>query len=86
MGPDPVAGGSNEEAPDCRGRCAHCGDVIGVYAPAVWATDDGRVVTASPLSVNPRDLRPSVAAHVHLDCWNRLIGRAQPRREPGTPD
>jgi hypothetical protein len=62
------------------GRCAHCGKAIGVYAPSVWATDDGRVVVASPLSVEPRALRPSVAAHLHADCWNKLIGRRATRQ------
>jgi hypothetical protein len=57
-------------------RCVHCGGVVGVYEPAVWATDDGRVVISSPLAVDPRDLRPSVAAHLHLACWNNLTGRA----------
>ncbi|HEY1274027.1 MAG TPA: hypothetical protein VGF25_03925 [Thermoleophilaceae bacterium] len=40
----------------------------------MWAIDDGRVVVGSPLGVDPRDLRPSVAAFLHLDCWNDLLG------------
>ena len=70
----------NREGPEIFDRCAHCGDVIGVYAPSVWATDDGRLVIKSPISVHPGDLRPSVAAHLHLDCWNRLTGRPSLRR------
>ena len=69
-----MAASLDEGAPELFDRCAHCGDVIGVYAPSVWAIDDGRLVIKSPISVRPRDLRPSVAAHLHLDCWNRLIG------------
>jgi hypothetical protein len=76
-----VIGDPDDEELDPLDRCAHCGEPIGVYAPSVWATDDGRVVTASPLSVNPRDLRPSVAAHLHVDCWNHLIGRPQRGRD-----
>jgi hypothetical protein len=64
-----------------RGRCVGCGEIIGLYEPALWATDDGRVVIASPLGVDPRDLRPSVPAHLHLACWNDLIGRPPDARE-----
>jgi len=67
--------GNRSGAPDRRGRCVRCGEAIGLYEPAVWATDDGRVVIASPLGVEPRDLRPSVAAQLHLACWNELTGR-----------
>jgi hypothetical protein len=56
------------------GRCVRCGEAVGVYEPAVWAIDDGRLVISSPLAVNPRDLLPSVAAHLHLACWTELIG------------
>jgi len=67
----------NADRPAAReslGRCARCSEVIGVYEPAVWATDDGRVVISSELAVDPRDLLPSVAAHLHLSCWNELTG------------
>ncbi len=60
---------------------ARCGEVIGVYEPAVWATDDGRLVVSSPLAVDPRDLLPSVAAHLHLECWNELTGRQADARD-----
>jgi hypothetical protein len=56
-------------------RCASCGELVGLYEPAVWATDDGRLVTGSWLSIETRDLRPSVVAHLHQDCWRRLIER-----------
>lgn len=57
--------------------CVHCGEPVGVYERAVWATDDGRLVIASPIGVDARDLRPSVAAFLHLDCWNKLIARSR---------
>jgi hypothetical protein len=60
--------------PERNGHCVRCGDVVGAYEPAVWAIDDGRIVIASPVGVDSRDLRPSVAAHLHLDCWNELFG------------
>jgi hypothetical protein len=56
-----------------NGHCARCGTAVGAYERAVWATDDGRVVIASPAGVDPRELRPSVAAHLHLDCWDEMI-------------
>jgi hypothetical protein len=70
----------SEAKPMLGGRCVHCGEAVGVYEPAVWATDDGRLVVSSPLAVDPRELLPSVAAHLHLECWNKLTGR--PSRSP----
>jgi hypothetical protein len=67
--------GSNSQVAHAS-DCDHCGEVIGAYESAVWATDDGRAVIGSPVGVDSRDLRPSVAALVHLACWNELLARS----------
>ncbi len=64
------------------GCCARCGEPVGAYERGVWATDDGRVVIGSPAGVDPRELLPSVAAHLHLDCWNEAINGSRNGTRP----
>ncbi len=47
-------------------RCAHCGDVIGIYEPLV-AIDDGGVRETSCAA--EADLTPLDGTHLHRTCY-----------------
>ncbi len=47
-------------------RCAHCGDVIGIYEP-LFVTD-GSSIRETSRAADP-DLSPSRGVHVHGACY-----------------
>jgi hypothetical protein len=51
-----------------RQRCAHCGEVIGVYEPIRVLCADGTSVRGSLLTLGDREREPG-SALVHERCW-----------------
>lgn len=52
-------------------RCAHCGDVIGVYEPTRVTLADGTTMNGACLTLRPElDQPDSVALHEH--CYRAL--------------
>ncbi len=63
-------------------RCAHCGDVIGVYEPLVTVME-GRPLTTSRL--NHPELGADAPGCYHRDCFEHTHGREHGLGPGGEP-